>query len=238
MPAKKVNQHGCNSEIENVICWRYSALNKQGKKESKKIALAEAYLIAKNINASDANYYRLMLEEVNDTVVYRDRGQIIEAVVKKWVSASADGDKFTLKVVQLPDGLFSKSAGGRRDQALEVIQNLFSTLIGATTPEVRGLAGKFIEELVDQESERFFTQRIRPKLDEGFDQMASTAAGERLAEMETKNERREDGRFQRSEIESIRNELVTARQEINEANIEHQEHEQAEHPIDEKFAKP
>ncbi len=31
MPAKKVNQHGCNPEIENVICWRCSALNEHGK---------------------------------------------------------------------------------------------------------------------------------------------------------------------------------------------------------------
>ncbi|HMF65656.1 MAG TPA: hypothetical protein VK608_16315 [Edaphobacter sp.] len=199
--------------------------------ESKKIALAEAYLIVKNMSDSDANHYRYMFREVNDTVPYSDRGPLIEAIVKKQIATTADGHKRRLEIATVPDNLFSKSEGGRKDQALEVIQKLFTTLIGAATPEIHGLAGKFIEELVDQESERFFDQRIRPKLDEGLEQLALTAAKERLAEMETQNEDRADGSPQRSEIEIIRDELATARQEVDRADREHQEQYRAKHPM-------
>jgi hypothetical protein len=200
--------------------------------ESRKTALAEAYLIVKNLSVSDTQYYRGMFEEVNDTVSYGDQGQIIEAIAKSRVmSTSPEGKPRTLKVVTLPDNLFSKSKSGRKDQALEVIQDLFSTLIGAATPEIHGLAGKFIEEFVDQESERLFEKNIRSALNEGFDQIALEAAGEKLAAMETQDI---DRNTQHSEIESIRSELIIAHQEISETTRKHEEQERAEHPVEEE----
>ena len=208
---------------------RIQAEKRPGDTGTNEAALDATYLVIKNLRANDISYYRIMFDELNDTVVYGDQGRIVEAIIKKRMAptdSSVSGES-SIKQYQYPNQL----TDGRADQAMEVIQDLFCNLIGATTPEMKGLAGKFIEELVNQESEQLFERGIRPTLEQEAEQLGFTEASERLPSIESQESGSGDQETA-NEITDIRSELATHQEEIQQADYQDDVKSEAEHPVE------
>jgi hypothetical protein len=114
---------------------------------------------------------REMLSKLNELAPYREHGRILEALAQRTVEVVAVDSSNSLAALEKKTA--SEKPSSNRDETLLKLQesellagvgSLFSNLVGAATPELKGIAGKFLESLVDKESEHFYEERIRPGL--------------------------------------------------------------------------
>lgn len=125
---------------------------------------------------------REMLVKLNERAPYREHGRILEAMAQRTVAAGA-GDKSGSLVAPAQEtapgtrnpGSEQALPKGAAGELLTGVGSLSSDLVGAATPELQGLAGKFLESLVDKESDHFYKQRIRPGLQTRLADLLPTA---------------------------------------------------------------
>ncbi len=116
---------------------------------------------------------------------------------------------------------------------MDVLKDLFSTLIGAATPEVRGLAGKFIDEVVSNESERLFDRGIRPRIESEINAAGSDDARSESGELAAAEKEPERGLSEPAERSRIREEIENEEEDFRKQDAIHLEEERAEHPEEE-----
>lgn len=194
---------------------RIQAEKRSEDSQSRQIALADAYLIVENLSAREACDYRGMFEQLDEREPYPEHGKGIEGLSEYWVSVgNGGGGQRSFVVKTLPDGFLSASVGARKGQSLAVIQDLFSVMIGASSPEVKGMAGKFIEEFVSQESDRLFKSKIEPTLDRDIDKIGMDSAAQTLATLNSLTQRSDEKPSDSSADDGIRKELGVVEREI------------------------
>jgi hypothetical protein len=125
---------------------------------------------------------REMMSKLNELAPYRDHGRILEAMAQRTVEAGAADKSASLAALAKRTGSGTGNAGqeaplpkGAANELLTGVGSLFSDLVGAATPELQGMAGKFLESLVDKESDRFYEERIRPGLQTRLADLLPTA---------------------------------------------------------------
>jgi hypothetical protein len=114
---------------------------------------------------------REMLSKLNELAPYREHGRILEALAQRTVeTVAADSSSSPAALERKADSEKQSSNSDdtllklRESELLAGVGSLFSNLVGAATPELKGMAGKFLESLVDKESDHFYEERIRPGL--------------------------------------------------------------------------
>lgn len=121
---------------------------------------------------------REMLSKLNELAPYREHGRILEALARRTVEAAAADNRNSVVALRKKGPSNSRSPardeppgepvniqGTVSSELLAGVGSLFSDLLGAATPELKGMAGKFLESLVDRESDHFYEERIRPGLE-------------------------------------------------------------------------
>lgn len=208
---------------------RIEAEKRVESKESEAVAVKAIYLIVRNMSPSNAAYYRRMVEELDDTVPYREHGRIIEGIVRTRMS-TASPFVAAAKLTGTNDvhALLNTESN---EQAIDVIKDLFCRIIGAAHPEISGLAGKFIDELIDQESERIFDQEIKPKIEVDMDEVAVKEAQQGLQWLAVKNDASKDIDLVHKEI---RKELKEQEDKLRDEDYRREIKNMEERPVEEE----
>jgi hypothetical protein len=129
------------------------------------------------LTPEDRAYYRGLFEAVDIEVPYRyQRGFLSEQVRQKINRADLHDTLVQTSAVLTPTRPSKKSAKDKpatrrilRDESLAGLQDMFSEIVGAFSPEIKGFEGKFVEEFVDQVSDKIFDEGIRPGAGKAFD---------------------------------------------------------------------
>jgi len=103
-------------------------------------------------------------------VEYRDRFEILkdhfpypqhDSILKRMSKPAKPTESVAISPIAV--SVVEKSSEDST-QTVEGLKNLFCELIGAVTPEIKGIAGKFVEHLVDAEAERIFDVYVKQKV--------------------------------------------------------------------------
>ena len=100
-------------------------------------------------------------------------------------------------------------------------------------PDIKGVAGKFIEALVDQESDLLFANKIRPKVEAEIDKIALEAGQQELEKFTAMQTEDQDAQSERLEIEQIHADLTKLEDQIRKEDVIHEMEYRAEHPAEE-----
>jgi hypothetical protein len=120
-----------------------------------------------------------MFSEINELTPYREHGRLIEAMAQHTVQNAPNSADISSALFTLEKKVgFDPTAAGAdeilrqssdpdfrpSDELLAGVGSLFGDLVGAMSPEIKGVAGKFVESLIDKEADFFFDAHIRPIL--------------------------------------------------------------------------
>ncbi len=134
------------------------------------------------LTAEDMAYYRGSFEAVDSEVPYRYQQDFLKEQVRRRLERGPlhndiETSSTTITPVQRPKKSIDASAATVsvvRTESLAGLQDMFSGMIGAFLPEgSKGFAAKFIEELVDQVSDKIFEEEIQPGAENAFDRGAA-----------------------------------------------------------------
>jgi hypothetical protein len=212
---------------------RVQAQKRPAEKVSREAALQATYLIVKNLNQQDVVYYQRMFEQLNDTVPYADHARVVEALVAKRMSDTTSSKVPGPSKLEGTKEAQTLAQSGRMEQSLAVIKDLFCKSIGAISPEIGGLAGTFIEKLVDKEAERFFDRGIKPAIEKEVALAAQAEAKLRLKALSNKENAADDTESAQEEMMEIRTEIREETEKIREESYRREMEYRAEHPVKE-----
>jgi hypothetical protein len=123
--------------------------------------------------------FKEMFSEINELVPYREHGRLIEAMAQHTLEVAPDSADIssTLFTLEKKAGFDPTAPGSDAiirkpgdpnsrpdDELLAGVGAIFGDLLGAASPEMKGMAGKFIDSLIDKEADFFFDTHIRPIL--------------------------------------------------------------------------
>lgn len=142
--------------------------------QSQSLAIQATGDALQNLTLDDRDYYRSMFEAVSSEVPYRyQRAFLSELVQQRINNVDMPGtleqpELAPSEAPQILDNNQTKTHNVVRDQTIAGLKDMFSEFVGAFRPELKGIAGKFIEEFVSQASEKVFEEGIRPNAEEAF----------------------------------------------------------------------
>jgi hypothetical protein len=146
-------------------------------RDSRELAIQAVGRAMQNLSNDDRRYYSNLLTSADSDVPYRYKQVFLHDLVQERLKrvdpgkALEQSDDNAIPSISPGESSDTTTTTHRvvQDETLAGLQDLFSGMIGAFQPEIKGLAGKFVEELVDQASEKIFDNHIRPDSVKAFD---------------------------------------------------------------------
>jgi hypothetical protein len=217
---------------------RIEAIKRQESKESRELALKGINIAIQSLAGPDRTYYLRLFETVNSSADYRDHGRILEFLVANRSNemasrqkADSDGASNTGDHGGTPLAPLIVQNKGEEEQ-VEAIKNAFSEAIGAITPELKGIAGKFVEKWIDEESEVIFVRFFLPGITADVEKVSSYVTQREETFLEVA---RDDGmeagqsRPPRSSEEIIRDSITKMEADIRSAESEIERLDESRH---------